>query len=282
MTTTETTPPARVNVMDYAGKPHMLRVLGEETEAFFKLLNELSDEQWLAQTPCVEWQVRDLVGHMVDVTEDYLTRWAIARNQGPAPDVVALTNMATKLDEDARRFRDVSRPEMIARLRRACDGLNEILDRLDADQWTGELVTHGFMGPLPAFFYPAFQLMDYAVHGWDARQAVGKPAPLSEDAAGTLVPFMFILMQYTVEQAAAAGLATTCGIKVSGPYGGTWRATIENGTFAYEEGPIDDCPVRFSFDANDFVLTAFQRQRGGVVEGDPALAERFRSLFFTI
>ena len=30
------------------------------------------------------------------------------------------------------------------------------------------------MGPLPAFFYPAFQLMDYGVHSWDIRQGTGR------------------------------------------------------------------------------------------------------------
>ncbi len=272
----------RVNVMEYAGKDHMLRVVRGEMGAFFALMDSLDDQQWLAQTPCSEWQVRDLVGHMVDVTEASLERWAIARAGGKAPDGVGLRVMASSLDKDARRFREVPRADLLARLKHSSAGLFEVFDRLDENQWAGELVTHVYMGPLPAFFYPAFQLMDYGVHGWDARMGLGRRAPLPEDAAGTLIPFMFILMQSTVDADSAKDLSLTCGVRVSGPYGGTWRLNVADGALSYAEGPIDDCDIRFSFDANDFVLTAFQRIEGGVAEGSPALVERFRRLFFKI
>ena len=31
------------------------------------------------------------------------------------------------------------------------------------------MVTHAYMGPVPAFFFAAGQLMDYGVHTWDLR-----------------------------------------------------------------------------------------------------------------
>jgi len=36
------------------------------------------------QTRCTEWEVRDIVGHMIDVTEGYLSRWDVARKNGTA------------------------------------------------------------------------------------------------------------------------------------------------------------------------------------------------------
>ena len=45
------------------------------------------------------------------------------------------------------------------------------------------MVPHFYMGPLPAFFYPAFQLMDYGVHSWDIREGSGKAHGLAGDAA---------------------------------------------------------------------------------------------------
>ena len=46
--------------------------------------------------------------------------------------------------------------------------------------------------------------------------------------------------------------------------------------------PIAGLPVVFNFDANDWVLTAYQRFPGGAVIGDRALAYKIRRLFFKI
>ena len=64
-----------------------------------------------------------------------------------------------------------------------------ILERLDEQQWGSELIHHVYMGPLPAFFYPVFQLMDYSVHTWDAQRALGIDQPLSDLSAENLKEF---------------------------------------------------------------------------------------------
>ena len=154
---------------------------------------------------------------------------------------------------------------------------------MDEQQWTGEMVPHVYMGPLPTCFYPTFQLIDYSIHSWDARAGQSdNPTPISEEAAETLVPIMMIVLQATLDQDVCQGLSCTAGIKLTGKYGGSYRVKVADNALAYEEGSTDDCQVVFTFDPNDFVLTAYQRQRGGTVEGDAELAERFRSIFFKI
>ena len=71
--------------------------------------------------------------------------------------------------------------------------------------WGGFMVTHAYMGPLPAFFYPVAQLMDYGVHGWDVREGLDMPHFLSADAADLLVPFMFVLWQATTDVSRLGG-----------------------------------------------------------------------------
>lgn len=274
--------PSRVNVMEFAGKDHLLRVVRDERAGFYDLIDSVHAPQWEAPTACAGWQVRDIVGHLVDVTEAYLSRWALARAGQPFPAALGLRVMASQLDEGARAFRGLSRAELIDRLKRSSDRLFEIFDGLDEQQWTGELVPHVYMGPLPAFFYPAFQLMDHAVHAWDIRQGLGRPAPLSEPAATTLIPFMFILMQATLDTEQSQGLTCSCGIQISGPAGGSWRLNVAGDALTYAEASVEGCPVVLSFDPNAFVLSAFQRIRGGVAAGDTQLAERFRALFCKI
>src|SRR3981189_3006348 len=64
-------------------------------------------------------------------------------------------------------------------------------------------------GPFPPMIFPAFQWIDYSVHSWDIRAGLGEMQPLSDDAANTLMPYMFIVLQSTVDAEAAKGFEAT-------------------------------------------------------------------------
>jgi uncharacterized protein (TIGR03083 family) len=272
-----------VNPMDYSAKDLVLDVVRTERGKFYQIIDV--PENWESPTRSGHWQVRDLVGHMIDVTEGYLTRWDMARRGDTTATGLGLLVMAQELDRVALTFRTLPREEAISRLKASSDRLMTIFDSLTTDQWGGFAVTHVFMGPLPAFFYPAFQIMDYGVHGWDMRMGLGETdAKVDERAAGVLVPYMFILMQYTVDQESAKGVDITYGVVVDGEWGGKWRVQVKDGQFTYEPaGDVSDLPATFHFrDASEFVLTAFQRIEGGEASGDPDVIAKARHLFFRI
>jgi hypothetical protein len=194
--------------------------------------------------------------------------------------------MGKMLNEKALSFRSLSRDEAINRLKTASDKMMATFDALTEDEWSNFMVTHGFMGPLPTFFYPAFHVMDYGVHTWDMRYGMGdKLGKLDETTAGVLVPYMFILMQYTVDQNSAQGVEAVYGIQVAGPWGGKWRVTVKDGQWKAEPetGNFEGCQALFEFShPSDFVLTAFQRFPGGSASGDPKVIASVRNMFFTI
>ena len=66
-----------VNSMDYSGKDVVLDVIRRESADFFSIVDD--PKNWNVQTRCTEWEVRDMVGHMIDVTEGYLSRWESAQ-----------------------------------------------------------------------------------------------------------------------------------------------------------------------------------------------------------
>lgn len=272
-----------VNPMSYEGKSVVLDVVRAERQAFYDLIDDPAN--WHVQTRCTEWEVRDIVGHMIDVTEGYLSRWEMAR-KGEEAGALGLQVMGEKLNEKAKAFRSLSRDEAIARLKAASDKMLPIFDSLTEDEWSNFMVTHPYMGPLPTFFYPAFHVMDYGVHTWDIRYGLGdKIGKLDERTAGVLIPYMlFALMPYTVDAPSAEGLDTEYGLEVSGPWGGKWRATVKDGKFEAkpEAGDFEGCEAVFSFDPSDFVLTAFQRFPGGAARGNPEVIEKVRRLFFKI
>jgi uncharacterized protein (TIGR03083 family) len=272
-----------VNPMDYSGKDVVLDVIRRESADFFTLVDD--PKNWNVQTRCTEWEVRDLVGHMIDVTEGYLKRWEKARNNEPA-EAVGVLVMADQLNQYALSYRALPREQAIARLKADYAKMMDIFANLTEDEWGHFIVTHPFMGPLPTLFYLAFHVMDYGVHTWDIRYGLGeKTRKLDERTAGVLVPFMlYALLPSTVDAPSAQGVNLDYGIEVSGEWGGKWEASVKEGKFAVVPASSDfsGCDAIFSFDASDFVLTAFQRFPGGAARGDPLVIQQVRNLFFTI
>jgi len=272
-----------VNSMDYSGKDTVLDVIRKESRDFFKLVDD--PKNWNVQTRCTEWQVRDMVGHMIDVTEGYLMRWEKARKNEPI-DTVGLLVMSDQLNQHAQAFRSLSREEAIARLKADYDKMMKTFESLSAEEWGNFLVTHPFMGALPTLFYTAFHVMDYGVHTWDIRYGLGeKTRKLDERTAGVLVPYMlYALLPSTVDAQSAKGVDVQYGIEISGEWGGKWRASIKDGKFEAkpETGNFEGCDAIFSYDPSDFVLTAFQRFPGGSARGDQEVIEKVRNMFFRI
>jgi hypothetical protein len=179
-------------------------------------------------------------------------------------------------------FRDQTREQMIERLHTDFDKVMELLDGVGPDDWGGLIVTHPYMGPVPAFIYAAGQLMDYGVHSWDIREGSGAAHAMDGEAADLLVPFMFVIWQYTIRSDADLS-PFQIGIRVlGGNNAGETRVSISAEGMSYEPGSLDDLPCVLEFDAASMVLRAFGRCNAGTVRGDTAIADRFLNLFHSI
>lgn len=263
----------------YEGKDTILRVVRAEAGRLFTMAEQA--DAWQAPTACDGWTTRDVVGHLVDTTEGYFAAFDAARARAETGGAYGLPGMKARVDEQATAFRDVPQQEMMARLRTDFERMMGILGGLGPDEWASFIVPHFYMGPLPAFFYAAGQLMDYAVHSWDIRHGTGRSHCLSGDAADLLVPFMFILWQSTIRDDADL-TPMQLGIRVGGRNGGDFRVTVDEKGMSYEPGNVDDLPAVIEFDAGSMVLTTFGRSNAGTVRGDVAVADRFLNLFFPI
>lgn len=267
------------NAMTYEGKDTILRVVNDEAERFFVLADR--PETWESPTACSNWSTRDIVAHIVDTTEGYFTAFDAARSGSEAPGPHGLAVMSALADQGATAFRGVPQAELMDRLRTDYHKMREILEAVGEDDWTGLMVTHAYMGPAPAFFYAAGQLMDYGVHSWDVRQGSGQAHGLSGDVADLLVPFMFEIWRGTVRTEAVTE-PFTIGIRVTGRNAGDYRVSVDAEGLTYEPGDLESMPAYIEFDAGSMVLTAFGRGNFGTVRGDMDLAERYLNLFFRI
>jgi uncharacterized protein (TIGR03083 family) len=268
------------NAMTYEGKDTILRVVRDQAQQMFALAEQPG--AWDAPTACESWEVRDVIGHLVDTMEGYFKAFDVARSGATAENAYGLLGMHERAGDSARAFRNLSQQEMMSRIRDDFATMMGLLEPLSEEEWTSMIVPHFYMGPVPAFIYAAGQLMDFGVHTWDIREGQGKAHALSSDAADLLVPFMFIIWQSTIRPDADRS-PFTVGVSITtGHNAGTYRVTVTEDGMSYEPGSVDDLPAVIEFDAGSMVLTAFGRINAGTVKGDGALADRFLNLFHRI
>lgn len=266
------------NALTYEGKDTILRVVRDEAERMFAMAE--APGAWEAPTAAGDWQVRDIIGHIVDTTEGYFKSFEVAR-AGNSADAHGLPAMHELAGAGGRSFRGVPQAEMMSRIRTDLDKILDLLGSIGEDEWGSFMAPHAYMGPVPPSIYAGGQLMDFGVHSWDIREGIGRAHALSADAADLLVPYMFIVWQYTIR--ASADLSPfTIGLTVTGRNAGSYRISISDQGMAYEPGDVSDLPTVIDFDAGSLVLTAFGRINGGTARGDQELADRFLNLFYRI
>ena len=280
MSIAEQDAPAQWDATNFAAKDNLLRVVREEAKGFFDIAEK--PDNWDSPTPAGHWRVRNLVAHIADTTEGYLERFETTRSGSTAEALAPLTEMAVTADKRAQALSGAPQDELLARLREDFARAMKVFEEVNEQDWGNLLITHAYMGPVPAFFYPIGQLMDYGVHSWDLREGLGKPHFMNADAADMLVPFMFILWQATTDVSRLGGETLEVGVRVSGRNAGTYRVTVTGEGMAYEPGSADDLPVLIDFDPASLVLTAFGRTSSGTPYGDLDAARKFAGLFFRI
>ena len=134
--------PAPANPMDYnSGRDTVLDVARTERAKFYDIIDDPNN--WYVQTRCTEWEVRDMVGHMIDVTEGYLTAWDMAR-KGDTGNALGLQVMSDRLNEHALAFRSLPREEAISRLKKDSDQAFAIFEALTPEEWMGATVPIGY------------------------------------------------------------------------------------------------------------------------------------------
>jgi uncharacterized protein (TIGR03083 family) len=262
-----------------ASKDRLLTVLGAEIDAMFELVADPA--RWHTPTACPGWEVRDMVGHLMDATDGYLTAFDMAHTGTAAPDPVGLAGMAAATDRAARAFRSVPRDELVTRLRDGTRRLIQEFETLSDADWSGLIVPDPYLGPLPAMIIAAGLLGGYTVHGWDIREGFGAPHALTGDAVDLLVPFVFLLWWATADTA-SVDEPYAIGIRTTGRNGGETRFHVAQDGLQFAAATIDTCPAVLEFDPATLILTAYNRINGGTVRGDRQVAANFRALFVAI
>jgi len=136
------------------------------TQRFVEYVAAIQPHQWVLPTPCSEWDVRQLVDHVV--------RWNTF-----VPDLLAGKSLA---EMDAPLERDVLLNSPVQAARDSARAAVEAFEAPDAMQ---RVVHHPF-GEYPAVHFLYLRLFDNAVHGWDLARAIGLSDEIDPEVASVL------------------------------------------------------------------------------------------------
>lgn len=142
---------------------------------------DIPDDGWDRPTPCSEWTVRDLVGHLV---AEHL--WAVPLLEGTSIAEVGSRFDGDVLDGDPKK-----------------SWTRAINDSMDT--WAAAGVDDTVQlssGERPVDEYAEEMLLDLTVHAWDLARAAG----LSEDLDDDVVAHVFSYAQAHTDQLAGTGL----------------------------------------------------------------------------
>jgi uncharacterized protein (TIGR03086 family) len=147
----------------FANPVYQLAIALDATE---RVLTAVRDHQWADPTPCTEWQVRDLVNHLVGGNYTFAR---ILRGEPPAPPRQVLQ----------------SGPELQSAYR---DSAAAVLGAFRQPDVLEHVFTVPF-GTVPGMVALHLRITEVLVHGWDLAQATAQPATFPDDLAEQALAF---------------------------------------------------------------------------------------------
>lgn len=131
------------------------------------LIGRITDEQWLLPTPCDDWNVRQLVNHIV-----YENLWVEPLLEGKT------------IDEVGDQFEgDVLGNDVIAAYEASAKSAATAAFRPSALE---ALVAVSY-GPIPGSVFVGHRLLDLVVHGWDIAEATKQDTNIEYELADAVL-----------------------------------------------------------------------------------------------
>ena len=152
----------------------------------------LSPEQMELQSACSEWQVQDVVGHLLAGAQRQIDSMSRGRagDSGPPEGFVPMASTATSASNSQRdvQQRVALGNGLLAAYNEHYARLYEVLDTFNPDRWD-MLCWHMRRGPMPASEYLELRIQELAIHDWDMRKALETNPSLNPDCIDEVLGF---------------------------------------------------------------------------------------------
>jgi uncharacterized protein (TIGR03083 family) len=254
------------------------------------LTDGLSEEALSQPSACTEWQVRDVVAHLVAAAENWGNIIAGAL-EGDPPSALGWRSTLPQPDENAQTAIELSKAlqdRLVPTFLGHIDRVDRLLTQITDKDWE-TLVFHNADGVMPLRLYINSVSRGVGVHGWDLRGGVDKAAELGPDCVPALVDSIEIWLRrgFSFNPNAALPNPVRFRFNLTGAVSGTRDVVVCGDDFTVEVDGTSQSDIVYHCDAGDFVLMAYGRlssheaqlQGRLNIEGDENLAAQFDAWF---
>lgn len=137
-------------------------------DSTLSFVDAITDSQWSNQTPCAEWDVKDVVNHLV-----YENRWAVELFNGKTIEEVGNAFEGNLIGEDPRGV-----------YRESSLKVKDILSNSESMSRTCQISS----GPVSGAEYACQLFLDTLIHGWDIATGADQNAALDMGLVEACMP----------------------------------------------------------------------------------------------
>jgi len=268
-----------------------------ESEAFQEYLTALPPESWGRQSACDEWQVGDVVAHLVGNSEFYagtVTRGLQGESSPPEgrPDAgtghpsISAAALAKSSIEAKERLGD----KLLETYLENDNILINLLTGLSPEDQVKPCYHPGSI--VPAGNFVDLRFKEIVLHQWDIRSVIEEKSGLSAASLGSMViliqeSFASGSLRWAFWSGPPLDRPVRYRFEVKSPVAVTADIVVEGDKFRYEEAPQGTADVTFRCHTHIFALLMYGRMPAAEamaaghlsVDGDRALAEKFSQWF---
>ena len=250
-------------------------------------LGELTPEQWELPSACGEWQVRDVVSHLIGGAERQAESMERGRSGDsiPPPGFVApepAELSATNAQRDIDR-RNQLEGHFLESFDVSYEKLHHQFDQHSGDSWE-TLAWHVRRGAMTAAAYVELRIQELAIHDYDIRSAFQPDAGLDPECVPVLLDMtprwlgMCFRPSERLPKPVVYRFDTGSGI---------YRMTVTGDQFVMEPGETPQADLNLTASGENYLLFTYGRMTADegigsgklMAMGDPAHLDRFEVWF---
>ena len=240
---------------------------------------------------CTEWEVQDVVAHLVTAGENW-SRILAGALAGEPPSALGGRSTRNPPDENAQSAIDLRKAlgdQLVPTFQANIDRVDQELAKITPNDWE-TLVLHNSDGEMPLRRYINSVTRGVGVHGWDIRSGVDRKAELGPDCVPALVDSIETWLRvFCFHPTSPLANPLRFRFQLTGAVTGTRDVLVRGDDFAVEVDGTSQTDIVYRCGAGDFVLMAYgrlsrheaQSQGRLVIEGNEELAARFDEWFNT-
>ncbi|MCH8989838.1 MAG: maleylpyruvate isomerase family mycothiol-dependent enzyme [Chloroflexi bacterium] len=256
-------------------------------------LGKLTPEQWELPSACAEWQVRDVVSHLIGGAErqaESMERGRGGDSNPPAgfvpPEPAALSAANAQRDIDRR---DQLSGNILETFDAGYEKLHREFDGFGQGSWD-TLCWHVRRGAMTAASYVELRIQELAIHDWDIRSAFQPGAGLDPDCVPVLLDLSPTWLGMCFRPSARLSKPVVYGFGVGPEEARQFRMSVTGDAFEMVPAGLDDAlqaDLSLAATAEQYLLFTYGRLTAAegissgklTVQGDTAHLDQFEVWF---